>query len=156
MTRYPSYKLKLRYLHSRDLHSRDLHSRENMSHHGNYCNTVLVYDANGTSRFTLSTISQSIGDADRWESIASHFYAWVISGVFAWAAIGLSVHLIVQHCRHYYKPILQRHMTRILCMVGHKPAIAHLTLRVTHGLVSLIHFQGPNIQSHVVAHLSLL
>jgi hypothetical protein len=100
-----------------------------MTSNTDFCgNPIYNSTANGTE-FTMGAIGQAIHDADEWRAIQSHFFAWAVAGVFAFAAIFLSIYLIFQHFRHYHKPQHQRHITRILCMVPVYSLTSWLTFR---------------------------
>lgn len=36
---------------------------------------------------------------------ATHFVSWSVSGTFAMAAVALTLYLMLQHARHYTRPV---------------------------------------------------
>lgn len=75
-------------------------------------------------------------------SIRSHFIAWSLSGFLAMIATMLSVWLIYKHFLHYTKPLYQRHITRILCMVPIYSITSWMTFRYIEHLTTFEFIRG--------------
>jgi hypothetical protein len=79
--------------------------------HNYYCHPVFQQFNNDT-HLSLDELQRALEQESSWSQVATHFYAWSISGVFTFWAIFLTLKLIYRHCQYYTKPEYQRHIVR--------------------------------------------